>query len=61
MSFKVKLSLRLIKHHVMKTYRGVGVYLHHSRPRHLMEVSGQLHAPAASSLVDKTFTRKHHV
>jgi hypothetical protein len=31
----------------MKTYVGVKVYLHLSRPRHYMEVSGQLHAPNA--------------
>jgi hypothetical protein len=31
----------------MKTYGGVEVQLHHSRPRHQMNVSGQFHAPAA--------------
>jgi hypothetical protein len=31
----------------MKTYRGEMGYLHRSRPRQLMELSGQLHAPAA--------------
>jgi hypothetical protein len=32
----------------MKTYGEVGVQLHHSWPRHWMEMSGQLYAPAAS-------------
>jgi hypothetical protein len=31
----------------MKTYGRVEVYLHHSLPRHYMEVSGQLHTPVA--------------
>jgi hypothetical protein len=31
---KVKLSLCLIKHHVMKIYEGVEVYFHHSWPWH---------------------------
>jgi hypothetical protein len=31
----------------MKTHRGVKVQVHHSWPRHYMEVSGQLHVPAA--------------
>jgi hypothetical protein len=31
----------------MKTYGGVEIYLHHSLPRNQLEVSGQLHAPAA--------------
>jgi hypothetical protein len=31
----------------MKTYGGVPEYLHHSLPWYEMEVSGQLHAPAA--------------
>jgi hypothetical protein len=30
-----------------ETCGGVDVYLHHSRPRHCMEVSGQPHAPVA--------------
>jgi hypothetical protein len=34
----------------MKTYGVVEVYLHHSQPRHWMEVSGQLHAPIALHL-----------
>jgi hypothetical protein len=44
---RVKLSMYLIKHSAKKTYRGVEVQLHHSWPRHKMEVSGQLHAPTA--------------
>jgi hypothetical protein len=45
---KVKLSLCLtIKHHANTTYRGVEVLLHHSSPRHYIEMSGQLHALAA--------------
>jgi hypothetical protein len=47
---KVKLSLcLLIKHYAMKTYRGVDEYCRFtfSWPRHKLEVSGQLHAPAA--------------
>jgi hypothetical protein len=31
----------------MKTYGRVEVELHHSRPRHWMEVSGHLQAPVA--------------
>jgi hypothetical protein len=42
-----KLSLRFIKHHAMKTYRGVEAKLHHSWRRQQMEVSTQLHDPAA--------------
>jgi hypothetical protein len=30
----------------MKTYAAMEVWLHHSEPRHQMEVSGQLHTPA---------------
>jgi hypothetical protein len=30
----------------MQTYGGVEVYLYHSRPRHWMDVNGQLHALA---------------
>jgi hypothetical protein len=33
----------------MKAYGEVEVQLHHFWPRHYMEVSGQLHAPAALS------------
>jgi hypothetical protein len=40
-----------IKHYAMKTYRAVDVKLHLSWPRHCMEVSGQLQAPAALSPV----------
>jgi hypothetical protein len=43
----VKLSLCLTKHHAMKAYWGVEVSSTHFLPRHKMEVSGQLHAPAA--------------
>jgi hypothetical protein len=31
----------------MKAYGGVEAYFHHSWPRYQMEVSGQLHTPAA--------------
>jgi hypothetical protein len=41
------LSLCLIKHYTIKAYRGVDVEIHISCPRHLLEVSGQLHAPAS--------------
>jgi hypothetical protein len=34
----------------MKTYGGVEVQLHISWPRHYIEVSGQLHAPATLPL-----------
>jgi hypothetical protein len=37
---KVKLSLCLIKHLAMKTYGGLEIQLHHSWPRHLIEVIG---------------------
>jgi hypothetical protein len=40
-------SLRLTKYHAMKTYGWWRFSSTHSEPRHLMEVSGQLHAPAA--------------
>jgi hypothetical protein len=43
----IKLSLCLIKQHAMKTSVRVEINLHHSWPRHWMEVIGQLHAPAA--------------
>jgi hypothetical protein len=33
----------LIKHHAMKTYWGVEVYLHHSWARNYMEVIGQFY------------------
>jgi hypothetical protein len=44
---KVKLSLSLTKHHAIKTYWGVEVYLHAFLTSALDEASGQLHAPAA--------------
>jgi hypothetical protein len=34
----------------MKTYERVELQLHHSLSQHYLEVSGQLHAPAALSL-----------
>jgi hypothetical protein len=37
----------LIKHYAMKTYGGVESQLHHYLPLHYMEVSGQIHDPAA--------------
>jgi hypothetical protein len=40
-------------HKAIKTYEGVEVYLQHFLPREWMEVSGQLHAPAA------LLSRKH--
>jgi hypothetical protein len=44
----VNLSLCLIiKHFAMTAYGGMEVQLHYSRPRNYMEVSGQIHAPAA--------------
>jgi hypothetical protein len=43
---KEKLSLGVIKYHAMKT-RGGGVYLHYSQYRHYMDVSDELHPPAA--------------
>jgi hypothetical protein len=49
--FLMLLSLDLINRHAMKMYGGVKVQVHHSRLRHLMEMSGQLHAPAALLLV----------
>jgi hypothetical protein len=49
--FLSKLSLRLTKHHAMKTYRGSGgIAPRILCPRDWMEVSGQLHAPAALPL-----------
>jgi hypothetical protein len=45
---KVKLSLCLTKYHAMKTYWGSGdIAPRILWPRHEMEVSAQLHAPAA--------------
>jgi hypothetical protein len=45
---KVKLSLCSTKHHAMKVYWGSGgIAPRILWPRHQMEVSGQLHAPAA--------------
>jgi hypothetical protein len=44
---KLNLSLWLIKHQAMKTYRWLEVSLHNFWPRHEMEVSGRLHVPAA--------------
>jgi hypothetical protein len=45
---KVKLSLSLNKHHAMKEYwRSGGITPLILWPRHYMEMSGQLHAPAA--------------
>jgi hypothetical protein len=37
----------LIKHNALKKYGEVEVQFNHSLPRNLMEVSGQIHAPAA--------------
>jgi hypothetical protein len=48
MEVKVKLPLRLTKHHAMKVYwRSGGVAPRILWPRYWMEVSGQLHAQAA--------------
>jgi hypothetical protein len=41
---KVKTPLYLIKHYAMQTYGGVKVYLHHSWPRHWIEMSVQIRA-----------------
>jgi hypothetical protein len=40
-------SLRLTKHHAIKTYGGVNVYLHAFLTSALDELSSQLHAPAS--------------
>jgi hypothetical protein len=40
-------TLRLIKHHTMKRYEEWRYTSTHSEPRHWMEMSGQLHVPAA--------------
>jgi hypothetical protein len=37
----------------METYEGVEVYLRYSRPRHNIQVSGQLQAPAALPPVEE--------
>jgi hypothetical protein len=42
-----KLSLCLTKHCAIKAYVGVVCRFSFSSPRHYLEVSGQLHAPAA--------------
>jgi hypothetical protein len=36
-----------MKHYAMKTYGGLVYRSKHFWPRHYLEVSGQLHAPAA--------------
>jgi hypothetical protein len=44
---RLKLALCLTKHYAMKTYEGVDVQIHFFLPLQQLEVSGQLHAPAA--------------
>jgi hypothetical protein len=46
----VKLFLCLIKHHTVKLYGGVEIWLHVFYSWYLMDTSGQLHAPGASSM-----------
>jgi hypothetical protein len=46
----VKLFLCLIKHHTVKMYGGVEIWLHVLYSWYLMEMSGQLHAPGALSM-----------
>jgi hypothetical protein len=43
---KIKLSLSSIKHHIIKTYGGVEVYVLGSEPRYYTNVIHQLHTPA---------------
>jgi hypothetical protein len=45
---KVKFSLCLVKHYIMKMYGGVEIMLHtHLESQHQIELRGQFHASAA--------------